>query len=220
MSACGPSLSPTTKTFHSPRCHWRLFRYGLAAGVPFYSGVTRYTTGSFLRLKCIAAMTRKALSELSSHRCRSSGHKRPAAARRSRSSARPKLGRSFCRPVSGSAQGHVPCNSRRFRFIKAPSLSESSPSIANGRSAAAFSSPPITGIWLRSRMVTRSVQPLAMSVNVRVWIKSPSLFGSPQRSRMSISKKPGGGSRQSENLRTGMPRRIASPTPLRRLRCP
>lgn len=39
------------------------------------------------------------------------------------------------------------------------SLSDSSPSIANGRSAAAFSNPSITSIWLRTRLATHSVQP-------------------------------------------------------------
>src|SRR3981081_1068895 len=49
-------------------------------------------------------------------------------------------------------------------------------------------------------MATHSVQPVAMSVSVSVWTKSPSIFGPPQCSTMSISKKPGAGSRQSVYL--------------------
>ena len=70
------------------------------------------------------------------------------------------------------------------------------------------------------RTVTHSFQPLAMSVSVRVWTNSPSVLLPPQCSTMSISQNPGGGSSQSAKLRTGMLRRIAEPTPLRRLRCP
>lgn len=46
---------------------------------------------------------------------------------------------------------------------------------------------------------THSVQPLA---------KSPPVFIPPQCSTMSASKKPGGGLRQSENVRTGTCRRM------------
>jgi hypothetical protein len=43
---------------------------------------------------------------------------------------------------------------------------------------------------ISSRMATHSVEPLAMSVSVNVWTKSPSIFGPTQRSTMSISKNP------------------------------
>ena len=69
-------------------------------------------------------------------------------------------------------------------------------------------------------MATHSVQPVAMSVSVEGVDEVTIGLGPPQCSTMSISKKPGGGSRQSANVRTGMLRRMAEPTPLRRLRCP
>ena len=53
--------------------------------------------------------------------------------------------------------------------MKALSLSESTPSMANGSSAATLSNASITSICSRTRMATHSVQPLAMSVSVRVW---------------------------------------------------
>lgn len=65
--------------------------------------------------------------------------------------------------------------------MNALSLSESTPSIANGRSAAALSNPSITSIWLRTRMATHSVQPLAISVSVRgdeltVYLRAAAVF--------------------------------------------
>ncbi len=104
--------------------------------------------------------------------------------------------------------------------MNALSLSESTPSIANGRSAAAFESFNHRGsgyvlAWphiLSSRWRYRQREGVDESL--------PSIFEPPQCSTMSISKKPGGGSRQSAKVRTGMLRRMAEPTPVRRLRRP
>ena len=52
--------------------------------------------------------------------------------------------------------------------MKALSLSESMPSIGKGRSTATLSNASTTSIWSRTRIATHSVQPLAMSVSVRV----------------------------------------------------
>ncbi|MDM0029807.1 hypothetical protein [Variovorax saccharolyticus] len=52
--------------------------------------------------------------------------------------------------------------------MKVLSLSESTPSIANGRSAVTFSDASMTSIWSRIRIATHCVHPLAMSVSARV----------------------------------------------------
>ena len=73
--------------------------------------------------------------------------------------------------------------------------------------------------WLRTGMAMHSVQPLAISVSTKLWTKSPSVLSATVLDHVD-PKKPGGGSRQTENVRTGMLRRMAAPTPVRRLRCP
>ena len=77
-------------------------------------------------------------------------------------------------------------------------------SMPNGSSDATLSNASTITIYLRIRMATHSVQPLAISVTVRVWTKSLSVFTPPQCSTMSNWKKPSGGSRQSAKVRAGM----------------
>ena len=109
--------------------------------------------------------------------------------------------------------------------MKALSLSVSTPRIGKWRSLATFDMASTISSWVRTGIATRSVQPLAMSVSTRVCTSLPSVFGPPQCSTMpasnrSTSKKPGSGSPQSENVHTGMLRRIAAPKPVRRRRWP
>ena len=86
------------------------------------------------------------------------------------------------------------------------------PSMANGSSDATLSNASTITISSGTRMATHSVRPLAISVTVRVWTKSPSVFTPPQCSTMSISRKPAGGSRQLAKVRTEMLRRDAALT--------
>jgi len=82
-------------------------------------------------------------------------------------------------------------------------LSLSMPRSGNGIVVLRRSSASVTSPLSRTSSGTHSTQPLAMSVSTRVWTKLPS-SRSPQCATRSISPKPGAGSPQSANVRTGM----------------
>ena len=89
------------------------------------------------------------------------------------------------------------------------SLSVSNPSSAKGNSLRNSLSTSVSSRCSRTNSGAHSVQPVAMSVSTKVCTKLPFATG-PLCETKSASTKPGGGSFQSSNVRTGTLRRIAA----------
>ena len=102
-------------------------------------------------------------------------------------------------------------------FMKAPSLSKSTPFSGNGKSSSATCSASSASAPVRIMTGTHSVQPVAMSVSTMVCAKAPAAL-TPECATKSTSTNPGGGSPQSAKVRTGTERRTAELNPARRRR--
>src|SRR5580693_4241335 len=102
--------------------------------------------------------------------------------------------------------------------MKTLSLSVSRPRNANGSWPRIMLMPSTTRVCSRTTSAAHSVQPLWMSVRVRVWTKLPACLTPPQCSTRSASQYPGGGSPQSAKVRTGTLCLMAEPIPQRRRR--
>src|SRR5262249_39888674 len=88
-----------------------------------------------------------------------------------------------------------------------------------GRASLRRARASMTKALLRATSGKHSVQPVAISVSTMVWTKLPAAEV-PACATKSTSTKPGGGSVQSPNVRTGTARRTAELKPARRLRPP
>lgn len=92
--------------------------------------------------------------------------------------------------------------------MKALSLSKSTPRNSQGKRLCARLSASTTTIPSRLTSGRHSVHPVATSTIVRGWMNEPAT-DVPPCATMSTSQKPGAGSFQSLNVRTGTSRRIA-----------
>ena len=92
--------------------------------------------------------------------------------------------------------------------MKVLSLSKSAPHSSQGNKPRARSIACTTDAPSRTSSGGHSVQPVATSTIVKVWINEPETVV-PPCTTISISQKPGGGSFQSLNVRIGTSRRIA-----------
>ena len=88
-------------------------------------------------------------------------------------------------------------------MINSAPLSESNPKIEKGNLSFIFSIPAKTHTWALFFTATISSQPVAISVKLRLWLKSP-LVAPPSWETKSTSKKPGTFSSQSAKVLMGI----------------